>query len=41
MSRHFNWQPSEIENMAVEDLLEDYRAAIAMIKAEIAAMERQ
>lgn len=34
MGRHFNWQPSEIDDMEVEELLASYRAALDMLKAE-------
>jgi hypothetical protein len=34
MSRAFHWQPSEAEDMAVEDLLAYFAAAKTMLKAE-------
>lgn len=40
MSRHFNWQPSEIDDMPVEDLLEYFDDATEFLKAENEARNR-
>jgi uncharacterized protein len=37
MSRHFNWQPSEIDELAVEELLEIFEMAKDFLNAEAQA----
>ncbi|MEM7295904.1 MAG: hypothetical protein AAF330_04645, partial [Pseudomonadota bacterium] len=37
MSRHFHWQPSEIDALEVEDLLADYEEAAKYLESERAA----
>lgn len=37
MARHFHWQPSEIDELPVEDLLADFEAARAFLEAEFKA----
>ncbi len=40
MSRHFRWQPSEIDALPVEDLLEYFEDAKTFLKAEAEARDR-
>lgn len=37
MSRHFHWQPSEMEEKPVEELLEDFKDAQDYLRAEAEA----
>jgi len=40
MSRHFRWQPSEIDELPVEDLLEYFEDARQFLKEEAEARAR-
>ena len=40
MSRHFHWQPSEMEELAVEDLLDAFEDAKTFLQAEAEARNR-
>ena len=37
MGRHFHWQPSEIDDMPVEELLEAFEAAKSFLELEARA----
>lgn len=37
LGRNFNWQPSECEEMSVEDLVRRFWSAVQMLKDEAAA----
>ena len=34
MSRHFHWQPSEIDDMPMDELMDYLKAGQTMLKAE-------
>lgn len=40
MSRHFHWQPSEMDELPVEDLLEAFEDAQDYLKAEAEARKQ-
>jgi hypothetical protein len=40
MSRHFHWQPSEIDELPAEELLEYFEDATQFLRAEAEARTR-